>query len=191
MVSGIVALMLEANPELTWRDVQGVLIMSTIKNDLNDTDWSLNGAGLWFNHKYGFGFIDSYNAVQIAKKWINLLEPISFSTVRNISWTIPEEGSIDIPLTVDIDFIVEHVEIYFNATHPKRGDLQIELVSPSGTVSLLAEPHQDQNKNYDWTFGSIACWGENSIGDWTIKVYDKILGYHGYMVQVGINVYGH
>jgi uncharacterized protein YdiU (UPF0061 family) len=46
LVSGVVALMLEANPDLTWRDVQHVLVNSARRNDPSDADWRQNGSGL-------------------------------------------------------------------------------------------------------------------------------------------------
>ncbi len=42
--------MLEANPRLTWRDVQGVLAATARKNDPRHEDWSFNGAGMHVNH---------------------------------------------------------------------------------------------------------------------------------------------
>ena len=53
VVSGVVALMLEANKELTWRDVQGVLVHTSKKTDPDDLSWATNGAGLWHSYKYG------------------------------------------------------------------------------------------------------------------------------------------
>ena len=55
--------MLEANQNLTWRDVQQILIESARKNDANDFGWNTNGAGYEFNHKYGFGVVDAGHAV--------------------------------------------------------------------------------------------------------------------------------
>ncbi|WP_199317941.1 S8 family serine peptidase, partial [Planktothrix sp. FACHB-1355] len=39
LVSGVVALMLEANPNLSWRDVQHILVNTAKKNDPNNEDW--------------------------------------------------------------------------------------------------------------------------------------------------------
>ena len=50
LVSGVIALMLEVNPELSWRDVQHILVGSTVRNDPKDADWVQNGAGRWINH---------------------------------------------------------------------------------------------------------------------------------------------
>ena len=58
LVSGVVALVLEANPSLTWRDVQGVLA-ATAQTDFNDEDdetgqWTTNQAGVKHSYKHGF-----------------------------------------------------------------------------------------------------------------------------------------
>ena len=59
LVSGVISLILEANPNLTWRDVQEILVQSSRKNDFNDPSWIVNQGGHWFSHKYGFGVIDA------------------------------------------------------------------------------------------------------------------------------------
>src|SRR5690606_22059843 len=58
LVAGVVALMLEANPSLTWRDVQHILVQTAEKNAPGDSGWFNNGAGLHFNHAFGFGRVD-------------------------------------------------------------------------------------------------------------------------------------
>lgn len=45
------ALILEANPNLTWRDLQYILLKTARKNDDKDPDWVTNGAGYSVNHK--------------------------------------------------------------------------------------------------------------------------------------------
>ena len=63
-IAGVVALVLEARPQLTWRDVQGVLINSCEVVDPEDEDWERNGAGRFVNHKYGYGKINAGSAVR-------------------------------------------------------------------------------------------------------------------------------
>ena len=191
MVSGIVALVLEANPLLSWRDVQGVLISSTIKNHDWDSDWITNGVGLWVNHNYGFGLIDAYNSVKNAQNWTNLPEQLKHFVLFNVTETITEIYPLDIEIPIDVSMIIEHVEIYVNATHQRGGDLFIELISPMGTHSILAEPHQDNSPGFDWKFGTIRNWGENSVGIWILRIHDRVKGYHGYTNTVGLNLYGH
>ena len=73
-------------------------------------------------------------------------------------------------------------------SHPKRGDIKVELVSPSGTKSTLL-PYRKYDfinaEGYDnWPFMSLHYWGENPIGTWTINVYFK--SSYGY-VSVHVN----
>jgi len=51
MIAGVVALILNANNDLTWRDVQNILINTARKNDPQDSDWRVNGGRRWVNHK--------------------------------------------------------------------------------------------------------------------------------------------
>ena len=69
LVSGVIALILESNPDLTWRDVQNILVHSSRKNDANDSSWFVNGGGLTVSHKYGFGAVDAGAAVSLAENW--------------------------------------------------------------------------------------------------------------------------
>lgn len=54
-VAGVCALLLEARPDLGWRDIKTILMTTAAKNDPGDPDWTTNGAGFTVNHKYGFG----------------------------------------------------------------------------------------------------------------------------------------
>ena len=72
---------------------------------------------------------------------------------------------------------VESVEVVFTATTADKhwGDLQILLLSPSGTWSVLAEKHDtsESTSRYDhWRFGSERYLGEPSEGSWTLVVKD-------------------
>ena len=84
LVSGVVALVLEANPNLTWRDVQG-LLAATARTDFNDEDddagqWTTNQAGVKHSYKYGFGLIDALAAVMMAPTWVTLGSEITLGT---------------------------------------------------------------------------------------------------------------
>ena len=63
MVSGVVALMLSINPNLTWRDVRLILAQTARRNDATDTEWVASAFGPAFSHKYGFGVVDANAAV--------------------------------------------------------------------------------------------------------------------------------
>lgn len=60
VVAGVVALMLEANPDLGWRDVQGILALSAQKVDPESDTWITIAAGFHCSPFYGFGLVDAY-----------------------------------------------------------------------------------------------------------------------------------
>jgi subtilisin-like proprotein convertase family protein len=191
LAAGVVALVLEANPSLTWRDVQGVLIESAAKNDPADTDWVTNGGGYRVNHKYGFGLIDAHAAVQRAKSWTNLPAFRNVTVRQNVNEPIPEGRFLTETINIDSNFVVEHVEVFFEALHRRIGDIVIHLQSPAGTTSILAEVHGDTHTSYAWTFGSIRHWGENSQGAWTLNVKDGKTGETGTWTRWSLAIYGH
>jgi|GEM_PF-3545445 len=176
LAAGVVALMLEANPNLGWRDVQHILVKTAVKNDPTDADWTTNGAGYPINHKYGFGLVDAQAAVNHALTWTNVGLPTSLSRTKNVNQNIPDNNLTGISSTIDVaeNFIVEHVEVVFNATHTWRGDLRIVLTSPSGTQSVLAAPRADGTQNYSsWKFMTVRNWNETTAGNWTLRVADE------------------
>merc|ERR1712196_542787 len=61
--------MLQANPQLRWRDVQDILIRTAVQVDQASSTWVHNGAGLHHSDWYGFGKVDAYAAVQMARAW--------------------------------------------------------------------------------------------------------------------------
>lgn len=75
IVSGIVALMLEANPNLGYRDIQDILAYSAHKVSDPTTVWQTNlatnwnGRGLHYSRDYGFGEVDARAAVRLAETW--------------------------------------------------------------------------------------------------------------------------
>lgn len=193
LVSGVVALMLEANPQLTWRDVQHVLIDSARRNDPSDADWTQNGSGRWVNHKYGYGAVDAEAAVALAETWTTVTPEVAASSgTRFVSQAIPDNNATGISstFTMSADLTTEWVEVTFAATHPYRGDLEVVLTSPSGTQSVLAEPRGDSGDNYNWTFTSARHWGESSAGNWTLTVRDRSAADVGSWASWSLDVYG-
>ncbi|QDU75666.1 Calcium-dependent protease precursor [Bremerella volcania] len=193
LVAGVVALMLEANPQLTWRDVQHILANSAAVNDQGDSDWSTNGGGHQINHKYGFGMVDAEAAVALAQSWTTVgAEVMVDSGLLSVGSTITE-GITGISTTVTIpeNILVESVEVTFSATHSRRGDLQVELRSPDGTVSILSEPHSDTSNNYNgWVFTTLRHWDELSAGDWTLTVRDPVSGSVGTLDSWQLRLFG-
>lgn len=193
LVAGVVALMLDANPNLSWRDVQHILAKTARKNDATDSDWTTNGGGYHINHKYGFGAIDAAAAVTMATTWTSVAAEVSDSGNVTVNATIPDDNPTGVTstLTIDESITVEKVEVVFDADHVFRGDLEVVLVSPEGTESILAEMHSDPGDDYNnWVFSSVRHWGELALGDWTLRVSDEFEGDEGIWNSWQINVYG-
>ncbi len=195
LAAGCVALLLQANPNLGWRDVQEILIRSATKNHVADTDWADNAAGIHFNHKYGAGLINTEAAVTMASTWTNLVSQTSTSSAQTaLSVAIPDNSATGITRSFDLsasNLRVEQVTLTLSVTHISRGQLAVTLTSPSGMVSRLAERHADTGDHYSaWTFSSVRCWGENSQGIWTLRVSDLTSGTTGTLTAATLTVHG-
>ncbi|MBW4493475.1 MAG: S8 family serine peptidase [Oscillatoria princeps RMCB-10] len=190
MVSGVIALMLEANPNLTWRDVQHILVGTAKQNDAptltHDKGWTTNGAGYHINYKYGFGAVDGEAAVKAARNWTPVGKELKVSSnLESVTENIPDGDETGVSSTVSINdnITVEKVEVVFDAKHKDWGDLKVVLKSPDGTESVLAQPIYDESSLSNskkqapegsyWTFTSVRHWGESSKGDWTLEVLDE------------------
>jgi VCBS repeat-containing protein len=181
-VAGVAALMLQANPNLTARDVQDILVRTARQNDPSDSDWQENGAALAINHKYGFGAVDAEAAVALADTYSPRgAEVIVTTPVMDVSTPIPDDEFDLVSSTIDVeqDFVLDRVEVRFRATHPTRGDLDVRLISPGGTESVLAGLRADPDNNYNWTFSTVRNWGESSAGTWELQVRDLQAGDEG------------
>lgn len=69
LISGVTALLLSVRPELTVRDVQQVLVLSSHHWDRQDPLLATNGVGLEISPNVGFGIPDAGKAVRSAQKW--------------------------------------------------------------------------------------------------------------------------
>jgi subtilisin family serine protease len=181
LVAGIVALMLEANPDLTWRDVQAILMTTAVKNDPNDGDWFTNAAGYHVNHKYGFGRVDAQAAVDAALTWTPAGPEVVTPEISSSPNTpIPDNDTTGISDTINVpyDITTESVQVCFSSTdHTYRGDLDIRLTSPLNTESVLAHPSPYAQRSYrysDWCFTSLRDFGEQGRGAWTLRVSDQM-----------------
>lgn len=71
LAAGIVALALEANPSLTWRDMQYLVVLTSRPEPLEkEAGWVLNGSKRKVSHKFGYGLMDAGGMVNLAEKWI-------------------------------------------------------------------------------------------------------------------------
>jgi len=196
MVSGVIALMLQANPLLGWRDVKEILIRTARQIDTGDSGWVSNKAGLKFNPWYGAGLVDAAEVVNQALNWENLEAMQSASAAKTgLNLIVPDNkpDGITVDLPISSDFRVESVAVTVSATHLYRGDLVFSVISPGGTQVRLTGGvrYLDSNSNLtDVTFTTPFLWGESSAGTWQVKAADEWAVVTGRLTKAAITVYG-
>jgi subtilisin-like proprotein convertase family protein len=217
VVSGVIALMLQANPNLGWRDVQNILANSASHtgsafggpkaldehgvwgfNSANN--W--NGGGMHVQTDYGYGMINAYNAVRMAEVWGLFGAPQTSANEQSISSGVNNLGGLAIPdnnpagvsfnLSVGTSLQIEHVQLVMNFTHTYVGDLKITLTSAEGTTIVVAlnSLNVGTNVSGEWVYGIDSLRGELSAGTWTVKVVDTFGGDVGALNSAYLNVFG-
>jgi subtilisin-like proprotein convertase family protein len=197
-VAGVVAMMLDVNPTLTWRDVQDILVRSATKNDPTSPGWRLNGAGRPIHDRYGFGRVDAATAVAMAASWSavtpDALPMVQFAGPVMAQVTpIPDNNATGVSFQqpVTTRFTAQHVELDISIQHGRRGDIELVLISPSGTVSTLATPRpNDSAVNLNWTFTSVQFWGEPTAGVWRLVARDRRSGLTGRVLNWSLRIHG-
>ncbi|CAF1146837.1 unnamed protein product [Adineta steineri] len=184
--AGVFALVLEANRQLTWRDVQHLTVLTAKRNQLFDPSkqhlWHINGAGLEFNHLFGFGVLDAGDMVQHAKDWKPLPTRFHCSagdiTGKRI---IPKTGTLKLTIKTDackntpneVNYL-EHVQAFVTLKSSRRGNTVMFLTSPLGTRSLILSrrPLDDDSTKgfYKWPFMTTHAWAERAQGIWTLEI---------------------
>jgi len=190
-VAGVAALMLEANPALGYRDVQAILALSArdlgTESDLATNGATMiNGGGFTVSHETAHGLVDAHAAVRLAESWTDQRTLANLDTILvngGGGRSIPDNdpfGLVDSVLVTG-DFLVEQVEVTLDIDHTFVGDLRVELISPSGTVSTLIDrPGQtssnifgDSDNDIGFTTSSTFHWGEAAAGEWSLRVSDN------------------
>lgn len=187
LAAGICALALEANPALTWRDMQYLVIFTSRPEPLEkESGWILNGVKKKISHKFGYGLMDAGAMVSLAEQWTNV--PVQhICKSREITENHEIEGTYGYTLQTHMDVngcagspnevrFLEHVQCKITLRFFPRGNLRILLTSPMGTTStlLFERPRDISKSNFDdWPFLSVHFWGEKAEGRWTLQVINS------------------
>lgn len=216
IVSGIVALMLEANPNLGYRDVQQILALSAHKINDPSTQWSdnaahnWNGGGMHTSNDYGFGEVDARAAVRLAEAWMTQStaanEYVYSASSGALGKSVAAGGTLSSSIAMNAGLNVEHVEIDFDAQVGRLGDLTLKLISPDGTQSILlnrqgkvpdgmagasaSDMGSAQSGSFKYTFMSTHDFGERSAGNWTLQVNDAVSGLPVTLNSWSLRLYG-
>ena len=176
-ISGAIALMLERNPRLGYRDVKEILMRTANREGLQGKDeFVKNGADFVLSHSFGAGLVNVSAALELAPRWTNL-GPLVFAEVELTgTGAIPDDGTVvstDVPVSNRLR--VEHVELTFSIKHANRGDITIGFISPSGMLSVAQPRPNDDNADFtNYTMTSVMHWGESSAGTWKLVFADNV-----------------
>ncbi|HEL4257958.1 TPA: S8 family serine peptidase [Stenotrophomonas maltophilia] len=200
MVSGVAALVLETNPNLTYRDVKYILATTATRNHPNQPavtladgrtlvpGWTVNAANRAYSNWYGFGVVNAARAVEVAENFQSL-GPLVDSGWRNTTRrvAIGNTSAAAARLTVQLANVarnVESVQLGFRVNHSNTRQLQFVLVSPSGTRSVVQPAFTSigsglsgsvaiQRNFTNWDLlSSNAFLDETGNGTWTLEVTD-------------------
>ena len=145
--SGVVSLILSANPELTWRDVRHILASTSTLIDAENAPvklttadgefvahdgWVENAAGYSFNNLYGFGRVDAGAAVAMAKSYDASLGEQVITDWNGVGSAVSESAlALEIPdnsatgLTQEIvvteELNIEAMQFKFDVSNPEMG----------------------------------------------------------------------
>ncbi|KAG8225591.1 hypothetical protein J437_LFUL006683 [Ladona fulva] len=203
LAAGICALALEANPELTWRDMQYLVVLTSRPGPLEkESGWIVNGVKRKVSHKFGYGLMDAGAMVTLAEQWTTA-PPQHICKSQEINEEKEIQSIYGATLTVHMDVdgchgtyndvrFLEHVQCKLSLRFFPRGNLRIALTSPMGTTStlLFERPRDILSSNFDdWPFLSVHFWGERADGRWTLQIlnagsrhvnqHGKSFPYHG------------
>ncbi|KAM6231793.1 proprotein convertase subtilisin/kexin type 4 isoform 1-T1 [Spheniscus humboldti] len=200
LAAGMIALALEANPALTWRDLQHLVIRTSKPAHLQAEDWAVNGVGRKVSHHYGYGLLDAGLLVEMAKAWTGT-RPQRRCSVKALH--APRNIGSELTISTDISSCsgrtkhirsLEHVRVRLSLSYSRRGDLVIALTSPMGTTSTLltVRPYDTSQQGYeDWTFMSTHFWDENPNGTWTLRLENKGDAYNtGLLTSFTLHLHG-
>jgi len=178
--AGVVALLLEMRPELSWRDVKHIIARGSTPVHTEDPDWHMNAAGYRHSHRFGFGLLKVPPLVRAAQQHQLVPHPATLwmTGPKNLDHPL---GWMPFNHTIHVNtstlHVIETVAIVLSITHERRGSIVVDLESPEGTISHLAVPRgADDGINYPsggWQFVSVRHWGEtHANGDWILRVND-------------------
>uniref|UniRef100_A0A673LM62 Furin-1-like n=1 Tax=Sinocyclocheilus rhinocerous TaxID=307959 RepID=A0A673LM62_9TELE len=200
LAAGIIALALEANKNLTWRDMQHLVVRTSNPAHLTTNDWKTNGVGRRVSHSYGYGLLDAGAIVTLAKNWTNVGPQRKcvlslVSEPKNIGSHLVINKSVDACAGTDT-FVssLEHAQAQLTLSYNRRGNLAIYLISPQGTRSTLLapRPHDYSSDGFnDWAFMTTHSWDEDPRGEWTLEI-ENVAGIsdYGTLTQFTLVLYG-
>ncbi|XP_053382988.1 furin-1-like isoform X2 [Mercenaria mercenaria] len=179
VAAGIIALVLQANPQLSWRDIQHMIVEYSTNIGLKNSNFYSNAAGKKVSLSHGFGLLNAEAMVDAASTWHTVPTQVICEGARqNVYRSSTGLTSIVSTWTNDDCSVkyLEHVYISINFQSLHIQNTAIYLVSPEGTESrILRERSNDRSSDaVSWKFMSVHTWRENPSGTWTLRMDSSI-----------------
>jgi subtilisin-like proprotein convertase family protein len=185
VVAGVVALMLDANESLGWRDVHNILALTASQtgsaygaaaegfevstwNAGGGTQW--NGGGMAYHLNYGYGLVDAFAAVRMAEAWTAFgIAPQTSANEASVvaDYTGFQRSLVDfnlatgtpglrsLSMTTTQNIEVETVYVTVDLRHDYSEDLRIVLVAPDGHEIQIFDGFLNNSAEY---FSSRTTW---------------------------------
>lgn len=200
LVSGIMALGVEANAHMDLRMARHLIAQTSRKVDAADPGWVTNAAGYHFNKAYGFGLIDA-DAFTLSATQVESMTALTVFTEIEQMLSEQNFGSGNLTLTqiysvnqaspqpleyvqvkITLSGLETNTATYGSGAGAILGDISGTLISPAGTSYQLFSNDRDLIASYnanravadtlDWTFTSYAYFGEQINGNWTVSLHN-------------------
>ena len=130
-------MILSVNPDLTSKEVKDILKKTAKKIDPANGNYDARG----HSHKFGWGRVDAFAAVQEAQK--HLPKKLSRTRIfeRSPDLNIPDNQPVGVSdiIRANQSAQIQSIEVIVDISHTYRGDLEVELVGPEGRSAILNE----------------------------------------------------
>jgi subtilisin family serine protease len=211
-VAGVVALMLDANADLGWRDIQTILAVSARHvgspvnalpqgNELNAWQWiggeSWNGGGMHYSPDYGYGLVDALAAVRLAESWS--LQSTSANQAKSSldlldgSVTLPDgdTGGTSVSGDIAADLLVERVVVTMKLALDFAEDFSCVVIGPDGREQeLIADAGGTAAVSGTYSFHAQGFRGAPSTGSWSVRLIDQSSGDACTVSDVKLSLFG-
>jgi kexin len=163
--------------------VQHLAVRTAVQVNPDDKDWEQTAQGRYYSYKYGYGALNGYAYVMAAKEW-KLVKPqawLEIPPVQINNGTMDLEDNMSggevitkegVKSTIEVTNVMltganletlEHITVKVWIQHTRRGDVEVEIVSPGGVKSVLAA-----KRSYDTATTGFPGWRFMSIKHWYV-----------------------
>lgn len=151
----------------------------------DDPDWGRTASGRLYSYKYGYGALDASAYVKAAQTW-KLVKPQAWIHTKTIQINngvfhdlghkkYNYEGGVligtkgaEAKMKITKDMMIEnnfealeHIDVRVWISHTRRGDVEVEIISPNGIKSVLAKFRSEDASTSGfpgWRFMTIKHW---------------------------------